>query len=154
IDGVIGGSVRCLEQEYYDVDRSENRGTVIPFSQSDVARRFLYGVDEELELEIAHYFVSAVEDLAPIISANLNLGPERRKVLRETLVSAADMLKQRYVDEASDHLCSEFFWSIEDLVRLMPKQEMANLAEALVNITIIKRRASAEQETVGGPIDV
>jgi hypothetical protein len=154
IDGVIGGRLRCLEQEYYDVDRSENRGTVIPFSQSDVARRFLYGVDEELELEIAHYFVSAVEDLAPIISANLTLGPERRKLLRETLVSAADMLRQRYVDEVSGDLCSQFFWSIEDMVRLMPKQEMANLAEALVNITIIKRRASAEQETVGGPIDV
>lgn len=88
------------------------------------------------------------------ISANFSFGVERTKLLRETLVSAADVNKQRYFGEASDRLKKEFFWMIEDMVRLMPKQEMANLAEALVNITIIKRKASAELATVGGPIDV
>lgn len=154
IDGVIGDSLRCLEREYYDVDRSENQGTVIPFAQPDVAHRFLYGVDEELERKIAHYFIKAIENLAPTICANLNLGGQRRQILKDTLISAADTFKQLYFDETSDDLRNEFFWSIEDMVRLMPKQEMANLAEALVNITIIKRRASAELETVGGPIDV
>ena len=154
IDGVFGNSLRCLEGEYYDVDRSENQGTVIPFAQPDVAHRFLYGVDEDLESKIAHYFIKAIENLAPTICANLNLGGRRKQILKDTLISAADTFKQQYFDEASDDLRNEFFWSIEDMVRLMPKQEMANLAEALVNITIIKRRASAELETVGGPIDV
>lgn len=36
----------------------------------------------------------------------------------------------------------------------MPKPEMANMAEALVNLTSIKRRVSKGMETVGGPIDV
>lgn len=36
----------------------------------------------------------------------------------------------------------------------MPKQELASFAEALVNITVAKRKVSAELETVGGPIDV
>ncbi|OKO72135.1 hypothetical protein [Bradyrhizobium sp. NAS96.2] len=154
IDGVLGGSLRCLEGDYYDVDRSENQGTVIPFAQPDVARRFLYGVDDILEDQVAHYFVSAIKDLAPHISSSLGLGGERRKALKQALEIAADSLKQSYFGSASDDLKNHFFWSIEDMVRLMPKQEMANLAEALVNITIIKRRASAELETVGGPIDV
>jgi hypothetical protein len=154
IDGVVGNRLRCLEGDYYDVDRSEYQGTVIPFAQPDVVQRFLYGIDDELEAEIAGYFLDAIEGLAPTISANFSFGVERTKLLRETLVSAADIIKQRYIDEASDRLKKEFFWMIEDMVRLMPKQEMANLAEALVNITIIKRKASAELETVGGPIDV
>lgn len=154
IDGVIGNCLRCLEGDYYDVDRSEYQGTVIPFAQPDVAHRFLYGIDDELEGEIVHYFSDAIEMLASVISSNFNFGGERKKLLRETLVSAADAIKQRYFDAASGELKNEFFWTIEDMVRLMPKQEMANLAEALVNITIIKRRASAELETVGGPIDV
>jgi hypothetical protein len=36
----------------------------------------------------------------------------------------------------------------------MPKPELARMAEALVNLTSIKRRVSRGVETVGGPIDV
>jgi hypothetical protein len=154
IDGVIGDKLRCMEGEYYDVDRSENKGTVIPFAQPDVAHRFLYGVDEELENKIAHYFTKAIEGLAPALSATLRIGGRKKALLRDALVSAADAIKLQFLEDASEELKQEFFWLIEDMVRLMPKQEMANLAEALVNITIIKRRASAELETVGGPIDV
>jgi hypothetical protein len=40
------------------------------------------------------------------------------------------------------------------MVSFMPKQELASFAESLVNITSIKRRVTAELETVGGPVDV
>lgn len=154
IDGVYGGKLRCLESEYYDVDRNDYRGTVLAYAQPDVAHRFLYGVDGDLEKGIARYFAKAIEDLVPTISENLKFGPKNRKLLRETLVTAADTIAHRYWKEASEEFRNEFFWDIEDMVRLMPKQEMASLAEALVNITILKRRASAGLETVGGPIDV
>ena len=39
-------------------------------------------------------------------------------------------------------------------VMFMAKSDLANFAEALVNITSVKRRASLETESVGGPIDV
>ena len=40
------------------------------------------------------------------------------------------------------------------MVEFMPKPELAKMAEALVNLTSIKRRVSRGMETVGGPIDV
>lgn len=43
---------------------------------------------------------------------------------------------------------------MEDTVLFMPKPELAELAEALVSITSMKRRFSTERETVAGPIDV
>ncbi|EJF8928580.1 hypothetical protein M9G34_001885, partial [Enterococcus faecium] len=39
-------------------------------------------------------------------------------------------------------------------IDLMPKEELATIAETLVNITSFKRKISMEMETVGGPIDV
>jgi hypothetical protein len=42
----------------------------------------------------------------------------------------------------------------EDAVTFLAKPDLANLAEALVNIKSVKRRASLETECVGGPIDV
>lgn len=46
-----------------------------------------------------------------------------------------------------------FVGPIVDAVRHLPTEEMAGMAEALVNLTSLKRRVSLEQETVGGPID-
>ncbi len=37
---------------------------------------------------------------------------------------------------------------------ILPKDELAAMAESLVNLTSFKRRISMDEETVGGPIDV
>ena len=40
------------------------------------------------------------------------------------------------------------------MVEFMPKSDLAQMAESLVELTSIKRRVSKGFETVGGPIDV
>lgn len=40
------------------------------------------------------------------------------------------------------------------VVGILPKDELAAMAESLVNLTSFKRRVTMTQETVGGPIDV
>jgi len=39
-------------------------------------------------------------------------------------------------------------------VAALPKNELAEMAEALVSLVSIKKRISMDMETVGGPIDV
>ncbi len=41
-----------------------------------------------------------------------------------------------------------------NVVGILPKDELAAMAESLVNLTSFKRRVTMAQETVGGPIDV
>lgn len=43
---------------------------------------------------------------------------------------------------------------IIDAVGFLPKEELAQLAESLVNLTSVRRRMSTNAETVGGPVDV
>jgi hypothetical protein len=43
---------------------------------------------------------------------------------------------------------------IIDIVGMLPKDELAEMAESLVNLTSFKRRVTPQAETVGGPIDV
>ena len=40
------------------------------------------------------------------------------------------------------------------MIALMPKMELIELAEALISITAIERKATSDEGTVGGPIDV
>ncbi len=41
-----------------------------------------------------------------------------------------------------------------ELVASLPKDELASMAEAFVNLTSFRRKVTPEMETVGGPIDV
>jgi hypothetical protein len=43
---------------------------------------------------------------------------------------------------------------IVEIVNHLPKEELADMAEALVNLTSFKRHVTHHAETVGGPIDV
>lgn len=47
-----------------------------------------------------------------------------------------------------------FVGPVLDIVGDLPKDDLAAMAESLVNLTSFKRRITAEAETVGGPIDV
>ena len=47
-----------------------------------------------------------------------------------------------------------FIGPITDIVACLPKDELANMVEALVNLTSVKRRVSLEQGTAGGLIAV
>ena len=51
-------------------------------------------------------------------------------------------------------LTQEFERKFKETIALMPKQDLIELAEALVSITAIERKASDDAGTVGGPIDV
>jgi hypothetical protein len=82
-------------------------------------------------------------------------------ISKRTAEKATHVLR-RYFEEALAHfredtlptLRAGFRREIEDMALMMPKQELAFLAEAIINLTSIKRKVSGEEETVAGPIDV
>lgn len=72
----------------------------------------------------------------------------------DKLQEAAKNALETLTDSIREHLQSKHIGPLLDTVAVMPKEELAVLAEALVNLTSIKRKISREVETVGGPIDV
>jgi hypothetical protein len=49
----------------------------------------------------------------------------------------------------------ETFWSrIIDVISSMPKEEMAIVAEALVDLTSLRRKVTNDLASVGGPVDI
>ena len=54
----------------------------------------------------------------------------------------------------SNHQRESHIDPITNIVSILPKDELALMAETLVNLTSFKRKISEDEETVGGPIDV
>lgn len=84
-------------------------------------------------------------------------------------LNSANVLPQKYVPVIKgilDNLSTDLLEQLRDssrelfidptlsIVSHMPKKELAQLAEALVNLTSLKRKSSTDLETVGGPTDV
>ena len=75
----------------------------------------------------------------------------RRRFAIEAVVQA---LVEEYIGVTLPSLRKRFTQDFDTMVAQMPKQELIELAEALVSITAVERKASSDEATVGGPIDV
>ena len=62
-------------------------------------------------------------------------------------------VNEHFQSELSELLYTENVQRIMSVVEMLPKEELAEMAEALVNLTSFKRRVTPDAETVGGPID-
>ena len=52
------------------------------------------------------------------------------------------------------HIRTAHITPVMNMVRVLSKDELAAMAEALVNLTVFKRKVTNTLETVGGPVDV
>jgi hypothetical protein len=154
IIGMIGGALKFQTGSHVDIDRNGDRARVLPFAQRDMVERFLYGLDSDIERKIKTFCQRTVPEISNQLLAQMELEEEALNQLEEEAKAAEkvflDALQSDVLSLVRDDSQSE----IEDMVEFMPKSEMARMAEALVNLTSIKRRVSRGMETVGGPIDV
>ena len=162
IDGMISGNLKYIRTNFVDVDRKKDDGsgvvrkaTVIPFAQKEMVERFLYGLDEKMQDDVSMFCNTAITAIGVKLLDKIQFATEADKsaiqrVLRDAEAAFVDGLK----NDGFATLRKRSRAQIEDMVEFMPKPELAEMAEALVNLTSIKRRVSRGMETVGGPIDV
>lgn len=155
IDGVIAGHLKHADAEKVDIDRTVATGAVIPFAQRDVTDRYLHGADPRFERAVVDYFTDTARRVGnEVVDALLKREGRRKAVLKQGVASAVDKAELNYWRSASPKTRDDFSADVNQMVKLMPKQELVSFAEALVNITSVKRKVSYEVESVGGPIDV
>jgi hypothetical protein len=154
IDGVFFGLVKYRKTNNVDIDRNGERSRVLPFAQKEMVERFLYGLDADIERKIVLFCKNTVPEIGNQLLNNLDATDDVLKSLSNSLISAQDAFVNNLASEGLEGIRTESKSAIEDMVEFMPKPEMASMAEALVNLTSIKRRVTRGVETVGGPIDV
>lgn len=128
---------------------------ITPFAQSEMVERFMDGVDSGYIRFAREMTRTALNNFGNEVAERL--GAETRPDAKQ-LAKDLSALRDGYVGEleraAFSFRAAHYRHKILDIVQFMPKAELAEMAESLVNLTSIKRRVSAEHETVGGPIDV
>jgi hypothetical protein len=155
IDGMVGDRLKYVVKNETDIDRNGPRAAIIPFAQRDMVDRFLYGLDEKIERQLIQFSESTISKVREAVLGQIDFDGDEDKGNFEKAVQAAEDayisgLKTGAFQEIRKNSRSQ----IESLIEFMPKPELAKMAEALVNLTSIKKRVSRGMDTVGGPIDV
>ncbi len=153
-DGVINEKLKWEKITSVDLAQSDSNAYLKPSAQRDMVDRFMQGVDEEYSWYIRH----AIEELlrsygTEIIRAHEKTPTKVQQKIKELNTTIQKQI-EKFHEAADKYRYERFVDPILSVIVSLPKDELANLAEALVNLTSIKRRFSEEQETVGGPIDV
>jgi len=143
-DGVYFGRLKLLGRSVVDIDRDGDRAELVPFAQKEMVDRFIYGIDDHFQGEIAQYVQTAVDGV--MATRVRSFGSADKAAIRKTIVDGFNEMVTKLRQHEKE--------SVLDILTFMSKKELADMAHVLVELTSKKRRFSRDQETVGGPIDV
>ncbi len=154
-EGVVGDHVKYHLETKVDIATVGTRALIVPFAQREMVYQFMEGVDRYYQ-DVVENMVEGVLNEYPevIVSAIPGVTAKQRSTLLKRAARARDATMETIRSRLAQ-VREQYFWSpIAKLVNNLPKEELAAMAEALVNLTSFKRRVSWDAETVGGPIDV
>ena len=156
IEGIIFGELKYIERPTIHIgssnDENHTTAAIRPFAQKEMVHSFMNGVEPSLHNVYLQVFSHALNQhfdfLEDIIDKSKvddwhTIRNEHQEVLMSSIRSSVNEFKDEF-----------FTQPIMNILDVLPKEEIAAMAEALVNLTSFKRKVTMDAETVGGPIDV
>lgn len=130
----------------------QNQGSISSFAQKEMVTSFMKGIHPNVSTLLNTYMRNALTQYENAVLGSLR--SQQRHRLSPLLQQASQEFVKNWETELVNHQLETHVSPIIDTVQMLPKDELAAMAESLVNLTVLKRRVSTDRETVGGPIDV
>lgn len=155
LDGVLVNQVRVRLGGHVNIDHSQT-AAILPFAQEDMAVTFMDGVDPGFRRALDGFVLEAFALLAEYFSGIVQdaLSTTEIERLRDAVQRASAAVAGLFGGRLDQFLENNNSGPIMSVVEMLPKGELAEMVEVLVNLTSFKRRVTPGVETVGGPVDV
>ena len=154
IEVIVNNHLKWKKDKYFEIT-FENDATIVPFAQSEMVATFMEGVEPGYEVAIEEYLSQIFEKYPEdVIDSIEKLDADEKRKLKEKLKGAGSELLDRHKEELRNYRRVNYVNPVIHVVSALPKDELAAMAESLVNLTSFKRKMSMDAETVAGPIDV
>jgi hypothetical protein len=158
IEAVIHNKVRVNQNHSLSNDMNETpSASIMPFGQAEIVYRFIQGIDPEYKKEVRKYLRALLTKEYPdklMGKFQNNLSEEDSRNALAELIKLGRAITEEFDQQWETLESNKYVGPVIDIVADLPKEDLAAMAESLVNLTSFKRRISREAETVGGPIDV
>lgn len=150
VSGFINGKLRYQIVENVEI-KEDNSASVTPLAQTDVMQTFLFGINDRFLSDLSNELPAQIKNNIDSIDDNMFASGKKDEVRAQISTITTSVLK--HVNEVAVH---DYMRPIIESVATLPIEELALLAESMINITSLRRKVALDRNigTVGGPIDV
>lgn len=147
--GIIAGTLAAWEEKQASIDHAKP-AWISAFAQTAMSDTFTLGLSEDV-------YTSIIEALTG------ELGPFAEEIARQSggnVGNIADLdgliggLSSKVSKAVLDRATRDHAAPMRSILSVLPVDEMAELAETLINLQSLKEKVTKPSETVGGPVDV
>ena len=144
----------------YKVDKhvyidEQTTASVSPFAQREMVDMFMRGIDPSIMESGVDYLRTSMNHYTDLILSNIQIhNDEERKKFEKTFNDSTNDIVEEYINNMHEYQITKHINPVVNVVTMLPKDELALMAESLVNLTSFKRKLTVGAETVAGPIDV
>jgi hypothetical protein len=155
VSAVVGGIVKRSPVDDVRIDGHTHSAVAI-YAESAATYAFLRGIELELEAEICDRTQAMAYDLVNrVVDSCTGVDPVQREAIRRQFQSERipQALSQWY-DGIGAFQQEAYVKPMLAVIEIATRQELAETAQDLVALNILKKRLTAQSQTVGGAIDV
>lgn len=119
---------------------------IVPFAQEDIVMSFIKGIHDNVFNQTTSLIQGTLQQL--IANPHIQVSPN---------INSQDLVNSLFIqlnENINHYIRNEMMNPMINFVRFLPKDELALMAETLINITAFKQKMGSHMETVGGAIDV
>ncbi len=134
----------------------EVRGAIEPFAQTESMRAFLDGVDPRFQATLFSFIEKALDQYPDAVFKRIEpyLGDDQREKIRNELLDLKETKVTKQLALFRSKWRGDFVKPMLEVVSILPKDELASMAESLVFLSSLKKKVSLDVDTVMEPIDV
>lgn len=156
LEGILRGKLKyqVLKDKSKKITKSSD-AAIYPYAQEDMVNLFMNGVNSQILMYLQTALSGMVERVPDLIKdEDLNTETRSAEEIKDEIGLSYRALLGSFYQDFGKHIRDSHISPVMSMVRVLPKDELAAMAEALVNLTAFKRKMTNTLETVGGPIDV
>ena len=159
IEGIVNNKLKYrlnkVTKIYAESGEEGTTSEITPFAQQEMVHSILTGIDPGLESMIFQNLNEVINRTLSIVNDEFQCEEcEKKERSLSKIVKKAEIELKNMLEFINVIRRENFINPVLEMVDLLPKDELATMAETLVNITSFKRKITMDTETVGGPIDV
>lgn len=153
VDGYVNNRLKYSYGSHQTIN-DDISSSIIPFAQQEMVANFMEGIDPSYRKTLEGYLKVILDKYPEIIVNDISDNEDDKNVILDKIKNINHSLFEDFKNKLNLYQRDNHVNPVINTVNFLPKDELAAMAESLVNLTSFKRRITLNAETVGGPIDV
>jgi hypothetical protein len=138
VDGIVMGELKVKQDPNSDtdIDAIRERAIIIPFAIRDMTERFMDGIDRRYQSWIDRTVRGLFEEnCMSIVEKYVSMPPSQKRAIKAAVTRAVTKNLDKFMEAEAKYRERRFTAPVMDMVEVLPKEELAHLAESLVNLS-------------------